>query len=73
MQQRKRQQIQNGRANARPTHVTQPTDADDELTRSLIDSFPASDPPAWIPLVRMGAPKRQIKSRPAAERSRRPK
>jgi hypothetical protein len=28
----------------------------DEIAESLIDTFPASDPPAWIPLARVGTP-----------------
>jgi hypothetical protein len=70
MQHRKRQQRQSGRASARPTRETEPTDVDDELTLSLIETFPASDPPAWIPQARVGVPKRRMKSRPGAKRPR---
>ena len=70
MQQRKRQQSQTGRASARSTRETEPTDVDDELTLSLMETFPASDPPAWIPLVRVGVPKRRMKSRRGAKRPR---
>jgi hypothetical protein len=70
MQHRKRQQSQTGRASARPKRQTEPTDIHDELTRSLIETFPASDPPAWIPLARVGVPKRRMKSRPGAKRPR---
>ena len=70
MQQRKRQKSQTGRESARPTGETEPTDVDDELTLSLIETFPASDSPAWIPLARVGVPKRRMKSRPAAKRPR---
>ena len=73
MRQRKRQQSQTGRANPRPTRETEPTDVDDELTLSLIETFPASDPPTWIPLARVGVPKRRLKSRPSAKRPRRSK
>jgi hypothetical protein len=31
---------------------------DDRLDESLIDTFPAGDPPAWIPIARVGAPER---------------
>jgi hypothetical protein len=53
-----------GRAKARPLHKNE-TIATDEIDESLIDSFPASDPPAWIPLARVGIPKRQAISRTA--------
>jgi hypothetical protein len=36
---------------------------DDELAQSLVETFPASDPPAWIPLTRIGVPSRQRKSK----------
>jgi hypothetical protein len=51
-----------GRAKAQPLHKNE-TVATDEIDKSLIDSFPASDPPAWIPLARVGIPKRQAVSR----------
>jgi hypothetical protein len=70
MQQRKRQQSQTGRASARSTRETEPTDVDDELTLSLMETFPSSDPPAWIPLARVGIPERRMKSRPGAKRPR---
>jgi hypothetical protein len=63
MRQRKRQQSQTARSGARPAQVTESADADDELTLSLMETFPASDPPAWIPLARVGTPKRRTKSR----------
>ena len=63
MRQRERQQGRTGPAHARPTLETASTDADDELLLSLIETFPASDPHAWIPLARVGVPKRRMKSR----------
>ncbi|MEN3362762.1 MAG: hypothetical protein V7606_36 [Burkholderiales bacterium] len=59
-----------GRANARPFRNIETTDIEtiaitDEVAQSLIDTFPASDPPAWIPLARVGIPNRQKTSRPA--------
>jgi hypothetical protein len=41
------------------------TTAIDEIAESLIETFPASDPPAWISLTRVGIPKRKTTSRPA--------
>jgi hypothetical protein len=54
--------IRKGRAKARPLHKNEIV-ATDEVDENLIDSFPASDPPAWIPLARVGSPKRQAISR----------
>jgi len=31
---------------------------DDEIAESLIETFPASDPPAWVALARVGTPER---------------
>jgi hypothetical protein len=38
---------------------------DDEILESLVDSFPASDPPAWVALSRVGIPKQKPTSRRA--------
>jgi hypothetical protein len=38
---------------------------EDKIIESLIETFPASDPPAWVALARVGGPKRQTTSRPA--------
>jgi hypothetical protein len=35
---------------------------EEEIVESLIDTFPASDPPAWIAVARVGIPKRQTRS-----------
>jgi hypothetical protein len=53
------------RANARPLPETETIAGADEVAVSLIDSFPASDPPTWIPLARVGIPKRKPSSLPA--------
>jgi hypothetical protein len=53
------------RAKARPLRKIETIAIADEIAESLIDTFPASDPPAWIPLARVGAPKRPGRSRPA--------
>jgi hypothetical protein len=53
------------RAKARPLQKIETIATDDEIAESLIDTFPASDPPAWIPLARVGIPKRPRRSRPA--------
>jgi hypothetical protein len=58
-----------GRANVRPVKKNETTASGDEieideLVESLIETFPASDPPAWIPLVRVGNPKRKTKFLP---------
>jgi hypothetical protein len=37
----------------------------DEIVESLIETFPASDPPAWVAFARVGIPERRTKSRRA--------
>jgi hypothetical protein len=59
-----RHQSRKGRANARPLQSSETTaSTDDEILESLIDTFPASDPPAWVALARVGIPKRKPTSR----------
>jgi transketolase C-terminal domain/subunit len=60
------------RANARPLQKMETTAAadEDEITESLIETFPASDPPAWVALARVGIPKRRAISRSAQKRPR---
>jgi hypothetical protein len=41
---------------------------DDEILESLIETFPASDPPAWVVLASVGIPKRK----PTSRRARKP-
>jgi hypothetical protein len=57
-----RHRSRKGRANARPLQTesqkTETSDITDEVTCSLIETFPASDPPAWAALARVGGPKR---------------
>jgi hypothetical protein len=62
-----RHRKQKGRTNARPLQQTaeNETGASDELDESLIETFPASDPPAWVALARVGTPKRKPIARPA--------
>jgi hypothetical protein len=54
-----------GRANAPPFQEIETVEITDEITESLIETFPASDPPAWVALARVGIPKRQTTSRRA--------
>ena len=59
-----------GRTNVRPFRNLETINIEtiaitDEVAQSLIDTFPASDPPSWIPLARVGVPNRQKTSRPA--------
>jgi hypothetical protein len=60
-----RHRNQKDRAKARPLRKIETIAINDEIAESLIDTFPASDPPAWIPLARVGTPKRPRKSPPA--------
>jgi len=48
-------QSRKGRAPARPLQI----ETVDEIDESLIETFPASDPPAWVVLARVGVPKRR--------------
>jgi hypothetical protein len=55
-----------GRVNARPLQDSETiASTDDEILGSLLDTFPASDPPAWVALARVGIPKRKPPSRRA--------
>jgi hypothetical protein len=59
-----------GRANVRPLRTIETpaaTDDFDVVEESLIETFPASDPPAWVALTRVGKPKRKRLSRPDAK------
>jgi hypothetical protein len=50
-----------GRANARPLQDSETiASTDDEILESLIDTFPASDPPAWVALARVAAGSKTI-------------
>jgi hypothetical protein len=51
-----------GRADARPFKKIETMATDDEIAESLIETFPASDPPAWVALARVGTPERRTKS-----------
>ena len=56
------------RSRANEPQEPQPGDAeavpsDDELVESLIETFPASDPPSWAALMRVGPPNRKVPRR----------
>jgi hypothetical protein len=51
----------------RTTETPATTDEFDVVEESLIETFPASDPPAWVVLTRVGKPKRKTLSRPGAK------
>src|ERR1700694_3035987 len=59
-----------GRANARPLQDSETiASTDDDILESLIDTFPASDPPAWVATARVGIPHRKPTSRRARKLS----
>jgi hypothetical protein len=53
-----------GTANVGPLRKIKTTASvdEEEIVESLIDTFPASDPPAWIAVARVGIPKRQTRA-----------
>jgi hypothetical protein len=58
-----------GQTHGRPLQQNQTAETEtitsDELDESLIETFPASDPPAWVAFARVGVPKRKTIARPA--------
>lgn len=48
-------QSRKDRAPVRPLQI----ETVDVIDESLIETFPASDPPAWVALARVGIPKRR--------------
>jgi hypothetical protein len=66
-----RRRNRKARAHAQPSQETEMIETTDEITCSLIDTFPASDPPAWTATARVGTPKRPTTFR-AARKARHP-
>jgi hypothetical protein len=59
-----------GRAKARPLQDNETIEnTEDKILESLIETFPASDPPAWVATARVGIPKRKPTSRRARKYS----
>jgi hypothetical protein len=52
-----------GKASAQPLPDVETMTNVDDITESLIETFPASDPPAWVAVARVGPPKRQSNHR----------
>ena len=61
-----------GRTNVRPLQEIDliATADEDDIVEGLIETFPASDPPAWVTLARVGIPDRRTKIGSARKRSR---
>jgi hypothetical protein len=45
------------RVHAQRPPAEQSATVDDKIDESLLESFPASDPPSWTVVTRVGAPK----------------